>query len=169
VPSLAHQARPADAPSVPAPGQRVSGAGRRIGRRRLTRQVVWFLAIGGFSNIVYAGGYLALRGVLGMVNGNLVALVVSTMVSTAANRWFTFGVHSRRAQGRHQALGLVLLGLGMAVTSGSLLLLAATTTSPSRLSELAVLAAANAAVGVVRFLTFRSVMRPDRLPVAPAG
>lgn len=130
--------------------------------------MVWFLAIGGCSNLVYAGAYLALRGPLGMVSGNLVALVLSTVVSTAANRWFTFGLHSRRAQGRDQVLGLALLGLGMAVTSGSLMLLAATSDSPSRLSELAVLAAANAAVGVVRFVTFRIWMRPQRTPATEA-
>jgi hypothetical protein len=54
----------------------------------------------------------------------------------------------------------VLLGFSLAVTAGSLWLLEASVTAPSRASELLVLAAANLGVGLVRFTAFRVAMVP---------
>jgi hypothetical protein len=59
----------------------------------------------------------------------------------------------------------VLLAFGLVVTAGSLWLLEASVDDPSRLAELLVLAAANVAVGLVRFVAFRRVM----VPVQPRG
>ncbi len=123
-------------------------------------QLVVFAAVGFVFNLLYAGLYLALRVVVGAQWANAVALVVSTIAGTAGHRRVTFGVRGRSRAVQHQALGLGLLGLGLVVTAGSLWLLEVTTPSPTRLAELAVLAAANLFVGLVRFLAFRSAMVP---------
>lgn len=69
--------------------------------------------------------------------------------------------------GRHQLQGLAVLGVGLALTSGSLLLLDVLT-RPDRAAELAVLIAANATA--VRFLLFRAwVFRPGRTPATAAS
>ena len=52
---------------------------------------------------------------------NLVALLLTAVANTAANRRLTFGVRGRGGAARHQAQGLVVFALGLALTSGSLL------------------------------------------------
>ncbi len=63
---------------------------------------------------------------------------------------------------RHQAQGLVVFGIGLALTSGSLAALNAATAEPAHSTELAVLIAANLAATVLRFLLFRVWVFPDR-------
>lgn len=137
----------------------------------VVRQLLVFASIGGSLNVAYAGLYVLLREPLGAQWSNAVSLVVTTVASTAANRFFTFGVRGSRHAVRHQVLGMVLLAFGLGVTAGSLWLLDAATDSPTRLAELAVLTAANLTVGLVRFVSFRLAMVPegpapdqDRLP-----
>jgi putative flippase GtrA len=91
---------------------------------------------------------------------NAAALLVSALVNTAANRRFTFRVRGRRRAVRQQAQGLVVFGIGLALTSGSLAALDVTG-SPSPHSELAVLVAANLAATVLRFLLLRAWVFPD--------
>ena len=64
----------------------------------------------------------------------------------------TFGVRGRRHALRHQAQGLLLFGVGLAMTSGALWVVGA---SP-RWVEVAVLTAANLAVTVMRFVALRA-------------
>jgi putative flippase GtrA len=130
--------------------------------RALFLQLVVFAGVGGFFNIVYAGMYVALRGLLDAQWANAVALVASTILGTAGHRRVTFGVRGSRRAVQHQALGIALLGFGLAVTAGSLLLLDVTVAEPTRTQELAVLAAANLGVGLVRFVSFRVAMVPGR-------
>jgi putative flippase GtrA len=128
--------------------------------RALVLQLVVFAGVGGFFNIVYALLYVALREGLHAQWANAVALVVSTVLGTLGHRRVTFGVRGNARTVAHQVLGLVLLGFGLVVTAGSLWVLDVTVDEPSRLSELLVLAAANLAVGLVRFAAFRAAMLP---------
>ena len=48
------------------------------------------------------------------------ALLVTAVGNTAPNRRLTFGVRGAANAGRHQAQGLVVFALGLALTSGSL-------------------------------------------------
>jgi putative flippase GtrA len=136
--------------------------------RAVLLQLVVFACVGGVFNLVYGGLYLALRSVLDVQSANAIALVASTIAGTAGHRRVTFGVRGRARALQHQALGLTLLGFGLAVTAGSLVLLEATVRSPGKPAELAVLAAANLFVGLVRFVAFRTSMVPARAPY-PAG
>ena len=147
-PLSAAQAAGPDVPGVPA---------------GLPRQVLRFGAIGVASTVAYLVLCTLLRGTTGSQPANFVALLVTALANTAANRRLTFGVRGGHHAGRHQVEGLVVFGLGLALTSGSLALLTAVTTTPSRLVELSVLVGANAAATVLRFLLFRAwVFHPRR-------
>ncbi|WP_216215205.1 bifunctional glycosyltransferase family 2/GtrA family protein [Amycolatopsis aidingensis] len=144
---LGRDPAPAEAPGVPP---------------RLARQVMRFAAVGLTSTLAYLAIFTLFRGGLGAQAANLVALLLTAVGNTAANRRFTFGVRGRAAAGRHQFEGLVVFGLGLVLTSGALALLHAFT-SAGRGTELAVLVLANLAATVLRFLLLRNwVFHPDR-------
>ena len=105
--------------------------------------------------------FLALRP-LGAQGANLVALLVTAIANTAANRRFTFGVRGRVRVVRHQFEGLLVFAIGLALTSGSLAVLHAVG-EPSRAVELLVLVGANLLATVVRFVLLRGwVFNPRR-------
>ncbi|MFI2713659.1 glycosyltransferase [Micromonospora sp. NPDC018662] len=120
----------------------------------LPRQLVRFAAVGVASTLAYLLLFLTARGPLGAQPANLLALLLTAVANTAANRRLTFGVTGRRHVGRHHLQGLLAFALGLALTSGSLAVLHAVTVPP-RAVELAVLVAANLAATALRFLLLR--------------
>jgi putative flippase GtrA len=131
---------PASAPGVPA---------------ALLGQAVRFAAVGAVSTLAYLALYLAGRPALGAQGANALALLLTAVANTAANRRFTFGVSGARDAGRHQLQGLLVFALGLALTSGTLAVLHAASATPSRPVEAAVLVAANLAATALRFLLLR--------------
>ncbi|MFE9747510.1 glycosyltransferase [Saccharothrix saharensis] len=128
----------------------------------LFKQLVRFGAIGVVSTLAYLLLFVSLRGGLGAQGANLVALLVTAIANTAANRRFTFGVRGRRGAGRHQFEGLLVFGLGLALTSGSLALLHLFA-APGGPAELVAVVGANLLATVLRFLLLRNwVFRPRR-------
>ncbi|GAA3153068.1 hypothetical protein GCM10017687_83590 [Streptomyces echinatus] len=134
----------------------------------LARQLVGFCVVGGLSTLFYLLLYSGFRQFGGAQTANAPALLVSAVANTAANRRLTFGVRGRGGAVRHQAQGLVVFGIGLALTSGSLAALNAATGSPAHSTELAVLIAANLAATVLRFLLFRAWVFPDRGETGPS-
>jgi putative flippase GtrA len=130
--------------------------------RGLARQLLGFCVVGGLSTLFYLLLYSAFRTFAGSQIANALALLVSAIANTAANRRLTFGVRGRGGVVKHQAQGLVVFGIGLALTSGSLAALNAATSAPAHSTELAVLIAANLAATVLRFLLFRAWVFPDR-------
>ncbi|MFJ3235131.1 glycosyltransferase [Streptomyces sp. NPDC086787] len=128
----------------------------------LARQLVGFCVVGGLSTLFYLLLYSGFRQFSDAQVANALALLVSAMANTAANRRLTFGVRGRGGAVRHQAQGLVVFGIGLALTSGSLAALNAATSDPAHSTELAVLVAANLAATVLRFLLFRAWVFSDR-------
>jgi putative flippase GtrA len=128
----------------------------------LARQLVGFCVVGALSTLFYLLLYSGFRAFTGSQVANALALLVSAVANTAANRRLTFGVRGRGGAVRHQAQGLVVFGIGLALTSGSLAALNAATSEPAHSTELAVLIAANLAATVLRFLLFRAWVFPDR-------
>ena len=128
----------------------------------LARQLVGFCAVGVLSTLFYLLLYSGFRTFTGSQTANGLALLVSAVANTAANRRLTFGVRGRGGAVRHQAQGLVVFGIGLALTSGSLVALNAAADEPAHSTELAVLVAANLAATVLRFLLFRAWVFPDR-------
>jgi putative flippase GtrA len=136
--------------------------GQQLGRRpisvpgvapTLVRQSLRFGAIGVLSTVAYTALFLLLRP-WGAQAANVLALLITAVTNTAANRRFTFGV-TGTGHGRHQLQGLVVFGLGLALTSGSLAILGAVSHAPPRAAELAVLVLANLAATVLRFVLYK--------------
>ncbi|MGV9767483.1 dolichyl-phosphate beta-glucosyltransferase [Micromonospora tulbaghiae] len=123
----------------------------------LPRQLARFAAVGVASTLAYLLLFLLARGPLGAQPANLLALLLTAVANTAANRRLTFGVTGRRHAGRHHLQGLLAFALGLALTSGSLAVLHAIT-APNRSVELVVLVAANLAATALRFLLLRLAM-----------
>jgi putative flippase GtrA len=119
-------------------------------------QLARFAAIGMVSTLAYLLLYVLLRGELGAFGANLLALVVTAVANTAANRRLTFGVRGRAGAATHQLQGLLVFGLGLACTSAALAALAAWLPDASQLVEILALVAANAVATALRFVAFRS-------------
>ncbi|GAA4292918.1 hypothetical protein GCM10023148_55990 [Actinokineospora soli] len=120
----------------------------------LLKQVVRFASVGVVSTLAYLLLYVLLRGGLGAQAANLVALLVTAIGNTAANRRLTFGVRGSDRALRHQFQGLLVFALGLGLTSGALAVLHAVG-EPGRGAELVVLVAANLVATLLRFLLLR--------------
>ncbi|MFJ8095785.1 glycosyltransferase [Streptomyces griseofuscus] len=128
----------------------------------LDRQLIGFCVVGVLSTLCYLLLYSGFREFCGPQPANGLALLVSAVANTAANRRLTFGVRGRGGAVRHQAQGLVVFAIGLALTSGSLAALDAAGGRPAHSTELAVLVTANLAATVLRFLLFRAWVFPDQ-------
>jgi putative flippase GtrA len=128
----------------------------------LAIQALRFCVVGVLSTLAYLGLFLLTRGLLGAQLANFSALLITAVANTAVNRRFTFGVRGGTSAARHQMQGLVVFGLGLILTSGSLAALSFSTTDPSRGLELSVLIAANLAATVLRFVLMRQWVFADR-------
>jgi putative flippase GtrA len=132
-------------------GRTVPGSRSQV----LGAQVARFVTIGVLSTVAYAVLYVLLRGALDSFAANAWALVLTAVANTATNRRVTFGVRGPRDRWRHQAQGLLILGAGLALTSGALALLHVAAPGASRGLEVAVLTVANLVVTVGRFVLMR--------------
>src|SRR4051812_48530571 len=133
----------------------------------LLGQLARFAVIGVVCTLASLLLYVLLRGELGAFGANLLALVVTAVANTAANRRLTFGVRGRAGAATHQLQGLLVFGLGLACTSGALAALGAWLPDASRLVEILALVAANAVATALRFVAFRSWIFRAHRPALP--
>lgn len=145
----------------------VSAGAPATARHALLRQVIRFALVGAASTLAYVVLYVLLAGPVGAQAANLLALLVTAVGNTAANRRLTFGVRGRSRAVLHQGQGLVVFGLAWALTSGSLAALHAVAPGASRAVELAVLVVANLAATVLRFVLLRGWVFRSRPTSAP--
>ena len=120
----------------------------------LTRQLVRFGTIGVASTLAYLALFVLLRPSTGSQAANFVALLLTALANTAANRRLTFGVTGSDRRARDHAGGLAVFGLALTMTSGSLALVHAVGT-PSRGVEVAAVVLANLAATLLRFVLLR--------------
>jgi putative flippase GtrA len=111
-----------------------------------------FMAIGAASTLAYAGLFAALAGAVGSRGANLLALTLTAVANTAANRRFTFGVRGRERLLRDQLGGLLVYVIALALTDGALVLLHRLDTRPGRLLEVGVLVLASLCATVARYV-----------------
>ncbi|MDR8411201.1 bifunctional glycosyltransferase family 2/GtrA family protein [Nonomuraea sp. 3-1Str] len=128
--------------------------------RGMARQLPRFAVVGAVSTLAYLLLFSGLRQAVPVFTANAVALLVTAVANTAANRRFTFGVTGSSGVLRQQVEGLVAFLVGLALTTGSLALL------PGDVShgvELVTVIVANALATLARFLLLRVwVFNPRR-------
>ncbi|CAL9643613.1 bifunctional glycosyltransferase family 2/GtrA family protein [Streptomyces sp. Tu 3180] len=126
----------------------------------LVRQLLRFAAVGVASTLFYLLLYTGLRPAAGAQAANALALLISAVANTAANRRLTFGVRGRRGVLRHQLKGMAAFLVGLALTSGSLAVLHRTAPDADPRVELLTLVLANLAATLLRFLLLRAWVFP---------
>ncbi len=122
----------------------------------LTGQLIRFATVGLLSTLAYVVLYALFRYGLGAQAANLLALLLTTVGNTAANRSLTFGVHGPHRWWRHQAQGLAVFALTLLLTSGSLTLLDSVAGSAHHVVEITVLVLASLLATALRFTLLRS-------------
>ncbi|MGD9957889.1 glycosyltransferase [Nocardioides sp.] len=133
------------------PLEEVSGRlGVAAASGRVATQLALFVCVGVLSTLAYAVLFLGLRQWWPAQVANLVALLVTAVANTALNRRFTFGIRGGDPI-RHHVQGLLVFGLGLALTSAALWLLG----SAPHWAEVVVLTLTNLAVTVMRFAAMR--------------
>ncbi len=140
---------------------------RGVARMLVALPVARFVLIGIASTIAYAILYLLLRPSLGAVGGNALALTITAIANTQANRRFTFGVRGREGLLRQNAAGALVYVLALGLTSGALSVLHDLVAHPSRALEVAVLVLASTLATVSRYVAlrmwvFNHARRPSR-------
>lgn len=125
------------------------------GRPSFFGQVLRFGLVGAVSTVAFALLYLFLHGTLGAQQANFVALLVTAIGNTAANRRFTFGISGPAKLFTQQFQGLVVFLLAWSITSSSLAVLHAVNAVPPPGHELMVLTGANILATLMRFVLLR--------------
>jgi glycosyltransferase involved in cell wall biosynthesis len=128
------------------------GIGRLLSETRLTR----FLGIGVVSTLAYALLFLLLRSPVGAAGANALALAMTAVANTHANRHLTFRIRGRHELLRQHAAGALVYVLTLGLTTGALLVLHGLDASPARAVELIVLVAASVCATVTRYMALRS-------------
>jgi glycosyltransferase involved in cell wall biosynthesis len=129
---------------------------RGIARLLTEARLIRFMAVGVVSTIAYALLYLLLRAPLGPEGANAMALAITAVANTHANRRLTFGIAGRRDLVRQHAMGAFVYLLTLGLTSGALAVLHGLDPGPGRALELAVLVAAGICATVTRYMALRS-------------
>ena len=95
-------------------------------------------------------------GRVGAGGANALALALTAVGNTAANRRLTFGVRGRTDLIRHHIRGAVVFILTLALTTGALAVLHGLDEAPARWLELTVLVAASLVATVTRYVALRT-------------
>jgi putative flippase GtrA len=152
---------------VPTAVADLKGVARMLLRGRAATQVLRFAGIGVASTIAYVALYAVLRTTMAAQLANALALLVTAIANTAANRRVTFGVRGKTDALRHQLQGLGVFAVALVVTSGSLAVLHAMTSKPARGVEIAVLVTANLIATALRFVLLRRTFTPQSRRAIP--
>ena len=141
-----------------------------VARLAAASRVARFMYVGVASTIAYALLFLALRGPFGAGAANALALALTAVGNTAANRLITFGVRGSHHALRDFAAGGAVYALTLALTSGALAVLHGIDAHAPRAVELAVLITASTAATITRFVALRSWVfaHKRRTPASPA-
>lgn len=129
---------------------------RGVARLALQPQLTRFLLIGVASTVAYALLYVLLRTWLGAPAANAVALALTAVANTQANRRFTFRIRGRAGLVRQHLAGALVYLLALALTGGALDVLGRLDPHPGRALEVAVLVSAGALATISRYVALRT-------------
>lgn len=118
-------------------------------------QVIRFGLVGVVSTLAFAFLFLILQGPFGAQEANFLALLLTAVGNTSANRKFTFGISGPVKLFIQQFQGLVVFLLAWSITSSSLLLLHSVSAHTDASTELLTLTAANVFATLIRFALLR--------------
>lgn len=136
------------------------------GRPSFFGQVIRFGLVGAVSTLAFALLYLVLQDPFGAQQANFLALLLTAVANTAANRRFTFGISGPDKLFTQQLQGLIVFMLAWGITSSSLLVLHSVNSDATPSLELVTLTAANVFATLMRFVMLRIwVFRVRRRPV----
>ena len=144
---------------------------RGVARLAADGPVARFLAVGVASTLAFALLFFALRTPLGAAGANALALALTAIGNTAANRRLTFGVRGRPGLVRHHLGGALVFLLTLGLTMGALGVLRGLDPHPARVLELAVLVVASTVATVTRYVALSTWVfaRAQRMPRPAAG
>src|SRR5215216_2461946 len=128
---------------------------RGVARLLAARHIVRFATIGALSTLAYALLFVALGGAVGSGAANALALALTAVANTQANRRFTFGVRGRERLLRQHAAGAIVYLLALAVTTAGRFTLHTLDAHPARIAEVAVLVTAGITATLTRYLGLR--------------
>jgi glycosyltransferase involved in cell wall biosynthesis len=136
---------------------------RGVARLAIATPIARFVAVGIASTVAYALLLLALMMPLGSEAANALALAITAIGNTAANRRVTFGVRGReRLLAQHAAGGLVF-AIALGLTSGALAVLHGLDPRAPQGLKLTVLIVASLAATATRYVALRTwVFSPNR-------
>jgi putative flippase GtrA len=140
---------------------------RGVARLAAAGPVARFMAVGVLSTLAYSLLFLALRGGLGAAGANALALGVTAVGNTAANRRVTFGIRGPAGLLVQHAMGAVVYVLTLGLTLGALAVLHGLDRAPARWLELAVLVTASAVATVTRYVALRTWVFARRTRLSP--
>ena len=141
-------------PEIPPTASAVTATPRL--RAALVRQVRNFAVIGVISTAAYIVLYALLRPHMPAAVANVVALVVTAVGNTAANRRLTFEIQSRDGLAHDHAGGLIALAIAVAITTVAIAGLQFVAPHHAQTTELVVRVGANSLATVARFFLLRS-------------
>jgi glycosyltransferase involved in cell wall biosynthesis len=131
------------------------GVWRLLRGRLADRRLCAFAAIGAVSSVAYAVLYIALRDGMRPLPANTLALLLTAVANTAANRRLTFGRRGRAGAAAHQLGGIAVFAVGLAITSAALAAVAALDAHPGRSLEVTAIVAASAVATAARYTLLR--------------
>lgn len=144
-----------------------------VARLAFATPIARFVAVGIASTLAYALLFILMReGGIGAGVANAVALALTAVANTAANRRLTFGVMGRRGLLRQHAAGAAVYVLTLGLTAGALGVLHGVAPDATRTVELGVLVGASLVATVTRYVALKTWVfagaRRERRVVAAA-
>ena len=124
--------------------------------RRLLDELAEFGLIGLIGTAVYLALYELLRPTASALGANAVALVLTAIGSTLANRRFTFRAQGHGRLGQEAQEVMVVLLLGLAISSAALGLLGVLSPTADTTAQMMAMVGANTVAAVLRFLVLRA-------------
>jgi len=119
------------------------------------QKVARFAGVGVLSTIVHLGLFAVLAHSWPSQAANLVGLLLATVVNTALNRRWTFGVSGVHQLARHHLQALSVLALTWVMSGTALALLPQLVSTPSTMMSTAALALSMGVSTLVRFVTMQ--------------
>src|SRR4029453_207851 len=113
---------PPDATELPPPPLQKPPRKRPSGLLKypVVRQLLRFTGVGILCTASSLGLYALLRPWIDPQPANAVALIVTSLMNTALNRRLTFKISGSRKRGQDHMHGLIVIGIALVITGGSL-------------------------------------------------